>query len=361
MNLNLFAWLSTNHSEVVFYGKYGFITTKEFSFPNPDTVSGSVTVWKMCKYLGEKIVRNVAIVGGTHGNERVGVELVEQWTADPSLIKRPTLTGLAVLGNPAAVDANVRFLDEDLNRLFGGDSISTADHIEGKRVKELNAQLDPKLLNYTEPTGSDFIIDLHSSNSRVGIVAMISSSPDDLTAVRLCHHLKTIFPELRVTTSPGRKHDSYSVDSIAPSGIAFEVGPLVHGTLSSPMLEATRQLVLSTLDFLDKRNVELLEESERSAAAAKESAASIDNYGASEFDSNTVNVVSSALAPQSLVPSAFPDLEQFMYTAAINYPEISTTNGVKYILHPSVEGNDWKPLLEGSPLFIAANGCGRCQ
>eukprot|EP01034_Spumella_vulgaris_P034649 gene34649-42738_t len=275
----------------------------------------------MCKYLGEKIMRHVTVVGGTHGNERVGVELVKQWRAKPDIIKRATFDTVAICGNPKAADANLRYVDEDMNRMFTGDCISTASHIEGTRARELNGMLGPKVLNYTEHTGTDFIVDLHSSNSNLGIVAMISSSEDDLTALRLSHYLKQTFPELRVTTSPGRKHDSYSVDSISPNGIAFEIGPLVHGTISSPLLEATRQLVQHTLYFLDKRNIELITEGVNIARMLKESEKPIDNYGSGEFDSLTTTVVSAALAPQSLVPGSFPDLEQFIYVASIGYPE----------------------------------------
>ena len=79
--------------------------------------------------------------------------------------------------------------------------------------------------------------------------------------------------------------DSYSVDSITPSGIAFEVGPLVHGTVSSAVLETTRSLVLNALEYFD------------SLAAHDKIAAKL-----------------------SIVPNSFPELEYFEYVTSVKYP-----------------------------------------
>lgn len=58
--------------------------------------------------LGERVVKQVAIVGGTHGNERIGVELVDLWSKNNVEIKRSTFNSMVLLGNPSAVDLNVR-------------------------------------------------------------------------------------------------------------------------------------------------------------------------------------------------------------------------------------------------------------
>ena len=65
------------------------------------------------------------------GNERIGVELINQWKAsghnsDPAghsidtgdTCHRSTFETVLVHGNPAAIDANRRYIDEDLNRQF---------------------------------------------------------------------------------------------------------------------------------------------------------------------------------------------------------------------------------------------------
>lgn len=58
--------------------------------------------------LGERVVKQVAIVGGTHGNERIGVELVELWAHDNTQVHRSTFNTIVLLGNPKAVDLNIR-------------------------------------------------------------------------------------------------------------------------------------------------------------------------------------------------------------------------------------------------------------
>ncbi len=60
---------TANHLSSKFYIKNGFVTTASF----PWTMHGAdFRVFKMSKYLGEKILRHVTVVGGTHGNERIG-------------------------------------------------------------------------------------------------------------------------------------------------------------------------------------------------------------------------------------------------------------------------------------------------
>ena len=58
------------------------------------------------------------------GNERIGVELINQWKASGHSIDtantchRSTFETVLVHGNPAAIEANRRYVDDDLNRQF---------------------------------------------------------------------------------------------------------------------------------------------------------------------------------------------------------------------------------------------------
>ena len=51
-----------------FYKKNGFV----------DLAPADSKVLRMIMYLGERVIRRVAIVGGTHGNERIGIERSEE-------------------------------------------------------------------------------------------------------------------------------------------------------------------------------------------------------------------------------------------------------------------------------------------
>ena len=71
----------------------------------------------------------VLIIGGMHGNEPLGIELVRQLQNDP--IENVD----AIIANDEALAANARFTDQDLNRSFPGNKASEA--YELKRANEL--------------------------------------------------------------------------------------------------------------------------------------------------------------------------------------------------------------------------------
>ncbi len=72
---------------------------------------------------------NILIIGGMHGNEPLGQELV-------AMFERKPVDNVAVLlANPMAIAVNQRYTGEDLNRSFPGDLNS--DMYETKRAAEL--------------------------------------------------------------------------------------------------------------------------------------------------------------------------------------------------------------------------------
>ena len=74
--------------------------------------------------MDEAAVPCVAIVGGTHGNEMAGINLVRRMKAAPDSFQRRGITTLPILGNPAAVSRCTRFIDCDLNRCFSSKILS---------------------------------------------------------------------------------------------------------------------------------------------------------------------------------------------------------------------------------------------
>jgi hypothetical protein len=71
----------------------------------------------------------VLVIGGMHGNEPLGIELVER------LVENPIRGVSTVIANPRAREVNKRFTTTDLNRSFPGNDES----YEGTRAKELLA------------------------------------------------------------------------------------------------------------------------------------------------------------------------------------------------------------------------------
>jgi aspartoacylase len=164
----------------------------------------------MVYYAGAKIIRKVGLVGGTHGNELLGIELVKGWQQQDGQpqdeLRRSTLKCVPVLSNLPAIAVNRRFIDKDLNRQFKREtldtilrntsaaSVSGADaatvEMEDYSATRLNALLGPKTEFYTEPTQVDFIVDMHSSTSNLGNMLILGCLTHDNLAAHTAFTVK---------------------------------------------------------------------------------------------------------------------------------------------------------------------------
>lgn len=95
--------------------------------------------------------KTVAIFGGVHGNERVGVDAV-RWAVEN--IEPEFGTIHFVEANQQAITKNIRFIEKNLNRCFLKRDIGTSS--EALRAKELMPLLDT----------CDALLDIHSSTSK---------------------------------------------------------------------------------------------------------------------------------------------------------------------------------------------------
>jgi N-acetylglutamate synthase-like GNAT family acetyltransferase len=369
--------VTANPLSAKFYAKSGAVVVQEsdFSLGNGKTVN----VFYLVKYFGEKIVRKVAVVGGTHGNERLGVELIRQWVRNDSSLQRSTFKTFPIMGNPEAVLEYRRFVDEDLNRQFTGwmtDRPSEQlEHVakETLRAYELNDVLGPKSAGPSDRVGVDFVIDLHSSTSSTGVVAMISGIEHDLLARRLCYYLQQEFTDVRICSSKDGKDASYSLDSVPPSGIAIEIGPLCHGLMDSHLLETSRRLVMACLDYIESKNLAILNEMKEKMCADSEGDLSTWNYYAAS--NSETQLVSANLCSRS-IPTVFPPMQYFVRVGEVKYPESnapiknsaelmgaendiyhrSLLGAKSFVLHPMWQGKDWEIIKDGDPLFVASDG-----
>ena len=342
--------MTANPTAASFYRlKCGFGVISEKSMARDSVV---FNLFHLIRYLGERIVRRVAIVGGCHGNERIGVELVRQFTSSPSLVQRASIDAVHChIGNPAAVAANVRFLDVDLNRQFATEG-EAARESTASDPNAIEAALAVKLRReLLAEQRVDFLIDLHSSNADVGLAVMVAGGEHDTISARLIERLQQPHAAgaapLRVMHSAGAKAASWSLDSIARSGLAFEVGPLPHGTLSQPLLNATRSLVLRSLDEIDARNRLLLDAVSASSTASPYADA---------------DLVPLAFAPDLIRISGFrPELCVFVKVASITYPkrddgDDSPVSPTLAVVAPELEGPNFRPIRHGDRAFVAADG-----
>lgn len=196
------------------------------------------------------MIRNIAITGGTHGNELTGVYLVKKWQKNPELIQRSNFETITKLMNTRAIEEVRRYVDQDLNRSFGIHDLANGDlnAYEAKLAKSLNEELGKKGSN--EPN-VDFIVDLHTTTANMGL-SIVVSNPSAITW-RAIAYLRKMEPTLKVYRWQGDIENCF-VDSMAPHGFAIEVGPVPQGVLRADLFLQTEALIYHLLDFIEKEN-----------------------------------------------------------------------------------------------------------
>jgi len=196
------------------------------------------------------MIKNVAITGGTHGNELTGVYLVKKWQKNPKLVERSSFKTLTKLMNIQAIKEVRRYIDHDLNRSFSLTDLSneSLDTYEAKLAKEINALLGKK---GTSNPNMDFIVDLHTTTANMGLSIVVSN--ENPTTWRAIAYLCKMEPKLKVYRWRGDIENAF-VDSIAPNGFAIEVGAIPQGVLRADLFLQTEMLVYHLLDFIEKEN-----------------------------------------------------------------------------------------------------------
>lgn len=253
------------------------------------------------------LIRRVAIVGGTHGNELTGIYLVKKFEQFPDLIDRPTLECSTILANPKAISANQRYIDRDLNRCFSNVDLanSTLTSYEDQRAKEIAAQLGPK-----DQPNVDLIIDLHSTTSNMGLTILPSTK--HRVNLRLAAYLSTLHPAVRVCCGVQCSQDAPMLRSLSPYGCTIEVGAIAQGIVAAEQLQHTEMLVHAILDYLDAINQE--------------------------------------------VPLPVPsNLTIYQGISAIDYPR-NALGELQAIIHPQLQFKDYEPLRDGAPMFLTFTG-----
>ncbi len=247
----------------------------------------------------------VLLVAGTHGNEINGPWLFEQWEGRQELIDTHGLETVCVIGNPAAFEVGRRYLDRDLNRSFKKELLEASAHIdlEVDRANELLALYGPR-----GRVPSQLAIDIHSTTSAMGCSLVIyGRRPADLALASLIQARLG----LPVYLHEGDASQKGFLVEAWPCGLVIEIGPVPQGVLDAIIVEQTRLAINACLESI-------------------------------------AEVISGAVVyPERLIVH--------LHLGSMDFPR--HPNGqLAACLHPSIVGNDWRPLEPNSPIFLRADG-----
>lgn len=177
---------------------------------------------------------NIAIVGGTHGNEPVGIQVIN------ALNKQSPQHCLheykSFLGNPKAYELQKRFVDSDLNRAFGKNGIPKG--YEKIRSKELEQEIRGHY---------DLVIDLHTTTTNMGLTAILNNT-HPLTQ-KVCSYLKFQNPEIKLIEEDILNENSTHLNRLAPAGVTVEVGPVANNVISGDLVLKTYKIITDILSW----------------------------------------------------------------------------------------------------------------
>lgn len=253
-----------------------------------------------------KAIKQVVIVGGTHGNEFTGAYLIKKFEQYPDLIKRSSFETLTLLANPRAFAATRRYIDRDLNRSFHSDDLQNPNlwDYEAQRAKTIAQQIGNK-----GNTQVDVIIDLHSTTANMGLSLLVSNLNQN--TLQLAAYLTSIEPLVKVCwTRPNS--ESVLLRSLCDFGLVIEVGPVAQGVLDANWFEKTERLVYIILDYLQACN-------------------------------------------QGMIPAMSDSFTLYETIEAIDYPR-NQQGEIQAMIHPQLQGRDYEPLHLGEPMFLGLDG-----
>ena len=305
--------------------------------------------------------RNIAIVGGTHGNEYTGVWVIKSLQQQQLKLQEryANLNISTILGNPEAHYANRRFIHTDLNREFSYDKLcelpvddpDTIDDtdstgavvpIEAKRARELNDMLGSKCAtpdsDETTTPMFDVAIDLHSTTSNMGTTLIINEG--DVVMAQGAAYVTQKCPDVHcLMHAIPDKGQRPNLSSTTTHGFTIEVGPVPQGLLRHDAVMKTECALFALLDFLQQ-------------------------YYAS--DVAPAGTLPPAL--ESVLHQAFPDgmVPAFRTIPAQRHGEMSgkiswpsdeeNPNFPQWMIHESVQDQDYQLLRKGDPLFVQLDG-----
>ena len=251
---------------------------------------------------------SIALVGGTHGNETSGIQLIRNWQQFGLPSRFNELNVSLSIANEAAIAANVRFVDEDLNRQFTFERLSNNNSAkEAELAKALNQQLGPK-----GDSNTDFVIDIHNTTSEMGATLIILEA--DEFHIQLARYVKQQMPEANILVEDEKPYLEHGyLCTTGKKGVMIEVGGQPQSVLREDVYLLTQTMAEAILDFCAAYN------------------------------------------KRQISTDALPACEAFRLGDNVSFP--LDANGKRTaMIHHSLQDNDFKPLMPGAPVFRTFDG-----
>jgi len=241
------------------------------------------------------------LVAGTHGNEINAPWLIDQWTKQPDLIRTNGIKVVRQIGNPEAFRLCKRYIDRDLNRSFSWDLLNSSDSqdYEVSRAKEILC-----LYGSQGSIPCQIVIDVHSTTSAMGssLVVYGRREPDLALASLIQARLG-----LPVYLHEGDQDQQGFLVEAWPCGLVIEIGPVPQALILAKIVHQTKLILEVCFEEIARVKSGLI------------------NY------------------PDQLVVHR--------HLGSLDFPR-DVNDQVEACLHPSLQGEDWKPMEKGTPLFL---------
>ena len=253
------------------------------------------------------MLNSVALVGATHGNETSGIQLIKNWrhSGIPEQYTRALSLSLH-LANDAALQANVRFVEEDLNRQFSVTALQEKGSFqEAKLAHKLNAALGPK-----GDSATDLVIDIHNTTSAMGATLIILEASEFY--IQMARFVKQQMPEANILLEDEKPFSDHGyLCTTGSRGVMLEIGGQPQGVLRQEVYQLTEALTHAVLDF--------------------------------------------CLAYQQGQTANLPPCEGFRLGHEVSFP-LSATGEREAMVHYQLQDADFAPLLAGQPVFKCFDG-----
>jgi len=255
--------------------------------------------------MSNESIKQVALVGGTHGNELTGIYLLNKYRQFPKLLGKHSFEVELFTANPEAQRANRRYIDRDLNRSFKQadlDDNSLFGH-ENELAKQINQKLGPKGSSRT-----DMIIDLHTSTAPMGVNLVLTKT--DSFHLMLADYVQQRMDNVSITLE--KMPDHHFLMSVAPQHVLVEIGATAQGQLRQDVFDKTEETTQLIFKFLNEYN-------------------------------------------QHQLPQPSESIDVYQYFDVMFLP--TDINGdISGMIHHSIQDQDFTKLRSGQPIFSLFNG-----